>query len=37
MKSPCKDCENRIINRHSHCTAYLKFKEHLEVVNEKIN
>lgn len=36
MKSPCTHCEYRVLNCHSHCVDYLKFKECLEMINEKI-
>lgn len=33
MRAPCKDCANRSVYCHSHCSAYLQFCE--EVAKER--
>lgn len=35
--SPCKDCNNRQLNCHSNCEAYLKWSKESKELKDKIN
>lgn len=36
IKSPCKDCEERVLGCHSNCKKYLKFKKDTQEEKDKI-